>query len=316
LWNTNSYMTESNETPIGAVLPDGTEKPEAFVLSDYAQFAQALRSHLQLPQQPSIAIVTSQAAQFSVLGDVQLAAQRNAVRALTYYDRLEAYAIAENQIAKLGSPKLAILPSPQALKESTWQGLLNYVNGGGNLLITGPVNRDEHWQVVDRTAEVKVDAHSDPLTYHNAAIIINGQTIPLAYNQGAQNWLDSLQFRDGSSLKEIPYGNGRIFWASYPVEVAEGLQSTADLYAYVAGRIGIQPEFDTQSPLSTGVMVYPLELQDSVLYIMTSDTDVNTKVDLRDKVTGVRLTLELPAQHAALALISKQSKNVIARYGF
>src|SRR5271157_4923711 len=32
LWNTNSYMTESNETPIGAVLPDATEKPDASVL--------------------------------------------------------------------------------------------------------------------------------------------------------------------------------------------------------------------------------------------------------------------------------------------
>ena len=32
LWNTNSYMTESNETPIGAVFPDATEKPEATVI--------------------------------------------------------------------------------------------------------------------------------------------------------------------------------------------------------------------------------------------------------------------------------------------
>ncbi len=316
LWNTNSYMTESNETPIGAVLPDGTEKPEAFVLSNYAQFAKALGLHLQAPQQPSIAIITSQAAQYSVLGDVQLAAQRNAVRALTYYDQLEAYAVAENQVDKLGAPKLAILPSPQTLKESTWQALLRYVNDGGNLLVTGPVNRDEHWQVVDRAAEIKIEAHSDPLTYHNASLVINGRTISLAYNQDAQNSLDTLQFSDSSTLKEISYGKGRIFWAAYPVEVSEGLQATADLYSYVAGRLGIQSGFEIQSPLSPGVMVYPLELQDSVLYIMTSDTDVNTRIDLRDKVTGAHLSLDLPAQRAALALISKRSKQVIAKYGF
>jgi len=316
LWNTNSYMTESNETPIGAVLPDRTEKPEAFVLSNYAQFAKALGPHLQAPQQPSIAIVTSQATQYSVLGDMQLAAQRNAVRALTYYDRLEAYAIAENQIDKLGAPKLAILPSPQTLKESTWKALLRYVNDGGNLLVTGPVNRDEHWQVVDRAAEIQIGAHSDPLTYHHTAIVLNGRTIPLAYNQDAQNSFDTLQFSDGSTLKEISYGKGKIFWAAYPVEVSEGLQPTADLYSYVAGRLGIQPGFEIQSPLSPGVMVYPLELRDSVLYIMTSDTDVNTRIDLRDKVTGAHLSFDLPAQRAALALISKRSKQVIAKYGF
>lgn len=111
LWNTNSHMTESNETPIGAVRADGTEKPEATVMEAYAAFAKSLQGHLRRPQQPSIAIVTSQAAQFSVMGDLQLEAQRKAVRALAYYNRVTAYAIAENQIGRLGTPKLAILPS-------------------------------------------------------------------------------------------------------------------------------------------------------------------------------------------------------------
>ncbi len=79
-------------------------------------------------QLPSIAIVTSQAAQYSPLGDQQIAGQQNAVRALVYYDHLTAYAVAENQIDKLGSPKLAILPSPQALMNKTWSALMDYVN--------------------------------------------------------------------------------------------------------------------------------------------------------------------------------------------
>ena len=82
LWNTNSYMTESNETPIGLVRPDGTEKPEATVMRAIAKFAPSLDEHLQNPEMPAIALVTSQAAQFSVLGDLQLEAQRKAVRAL------------------------------------------------------------------------------------------------------------------------------------------------------------------------------------------------------------------------------------------
>ena len=57
-------------------------------------------------------------------------------------------------------------------------------------------------------------------------------------------------------------------------------------------------------------------LEKSVLYVMTSEDADDTKVDLRDTLTGVRLTFELPAQHAALALIGKQEKTVIAKYGF
>jgi hypothetical protein len=196
LWNTNSYMTESNETPIGAILPDGTEKPEATVLRDFAEFAKALGPHLRKPQPPAIAVITSQAAQFSVMQEWQLEAQQKAVRALAYDDRLTAYAIAENQIDKLGTPRLAILPSPQALTENAWRHLLDYAERGGNLLITGPVNRDEHWQVVDRILQLHIDAEVEPLTYHDARLVLNDKTLDLSFDAQAQTWLNAMAFRD------------------------------------------------------------------------------------------------------------------------
>ena len=316
LWNTNSYMTESNETPIGAVRPDGTEKPEATVMEDYAAFAKTLQGHLRNPQRPSVAIVTSQAAQFSVLGDIQLEAQRKAVRALTYYSRLTPYAIAENQISKLGSPKLAILPSPQALTETAWKALLAYVNGGGNLLITGPLERDEHWQATSRAAAANLSALAEPLTYHNAVIKLGDRTVSLSFDQQKQNLLESLRFSDGSTLKEAAYGAGRIFWAAFPVELAEGAQAAADLYTFIAARVGIAPLFDLQAQLSPGILVYPTELDDSVMYVMISDSADDAKVDLRDRTTGVRLALPILSQHAAIAVIGKKEKAVVAKYGF
>src|SRR6202795_3366127 len=249
LWNTNSYMTESNETPIGLVRPDGTEKPEATVMRAIAAFVPSLDDHLRSPEQPSIALITSQAAQFSVLGELQLEAQRTAVRALSYHDRLTLYAVAENQISKLGSPKLAILPSPQAFTETAWLALLKYVHDGGNLLITGPVDRDEHWHSVARAAALKAGAEVEPLMFHAAAIALNGRVIPLSFDQHKQNLIESLRFSDGSTLKEISHGKGRIFWAAYPVEMAEGSEAAAALYSYVAGRVGIAPMFDVQENL-------------------------------------------------------------------
>jgi len=316
LWNTNSYMTESNETPIGLVRPDSTEKPEATVMRALAQFAKPLSERLREPVQPRIAIITSQAAQFSVIADLQIEAQRNAIRALAYYDHLTPYVIAENQIAKLGAPKLAILPSPQVLTEATWRALLKYADDGGTLLITGPVERDEHWHWTSRLADLKIDATVEPLTYHAAAIRLKDHDVPLSFDQQKQSWLDSLRFADGSTLKEIPRGKGRIFWAAYPVELAEGTQAAADLYAYVAGRAGIEPMYDITSAVSSGVLIFPIELQDSVLYILVSDSADDANLDIRDKQTGVHVTLRLPAEHAAMALIGKQEKSILARYGF
>jgi hypothetical protein len=57
-------------------------------------------------------------------------------------------------------------------------------------------------------------------------------------------------------------------------------------------------------------------LDDSVLYVMVSDAAEDGKIDLRDELTGARLSLLLPAQHAAIAVIGKREKAVVAKYGF
>jgi hypothetical protein len=316
LWNTNSYMTESNETPIGLVRPDGTEKPEATTMRAYASFAKAMAEHLHNPQQPSIAIVTSQAAQFSVLGDMQLKAQQEAVRALTYQGHFSAYAVAENRLEQLGSPKLAILPSPQALSDAAWRALLQYVENGGNLLITGPVDRDEHWHEVPRASELKLAAAVEPLMFHSAALRLGSQTVPLNFDQQTQNFVETLRFPDGASLKEIPYGRGRIYWVAYPVELAEGTQAAAELYMTVATKVGIVPAYDLATPLASGVLVYATVLDDSVMYLMISDTADDSQIDLRDKLTGTRITLPLSAQHAAIAIVSKKERSVVAKLVF
>jgi hypothetical protein len=316
LWNTNSYMTESNETPIGAVRTDYTEKPEATVLRAFAQFAPLLQEHLRAPKQPEVAILTSQAAQYSVLGDLQLEAQRRAVRALAYGAHVPASVIAENRIEKLGTPRLVILPSPQALGDAAWRVLLQYVDGGGNLLVTGPVDRNEHLQSVNRTSDLGIQAHTQPLTYHNASIRIGNRILELAFGQTQQNELESLVFENGSTLQQIPHGQGRIFWTSYPVELAEDLQASVDLYTYIVNQVSIAPAFVQQSPLPAGVLAFPTLLEDSVLYVFASDSANNAAINLRDQATGVRLTFTLPAEHAAIALIGRREKKIIAKFGF
>jgi hypothetical protein len=193
---------------------------------------------------------------------------------------------------------------------------LAYVNEGGNLLVTGPLERDEHWHTVTRAAEFSIGARSEPLTYRRAALRLDHHTIWLSFDQQRQSCLEALRFADGTTVKEISLGNGRIFWATFPVELSEGIEAATDLYAYVAGRLNIAPLFEPLSALSPGVMLYPVVLEDSVLYVAVSESSGTSEIDIRDKLTGVRLTFALAGEHAALALIGKQEKRAIAKYGF
>jgi hypothetical protein len=312
LWNSNSYMTEGNETPIGALHTDGTEKPEATVLRDMAKFAAAASPYLLDPTQPAIAVVTSQAAQYSVQADLQIAAQQNAVRALAYGLHQPCYILAENQIAKLGSPKLVILPSAQALRESTWQVLLTYVRNGGNLLVTGSISRDEHWHLVDRYTPVGIKATTEPLTFHYA--VTNSQERPISFAQDRQQLLEYLRFEDGVFDKKIVLGKGKLFWFAYPIELAEN--ATTGEYEKVLQPLAVPAPFSTSLPAPAGILIYALELRSSVLYILESESDQDTDINLKDTVTGTELKFRLPSQRAALAFIDKTTKQIVAKYGF
>lgn len=330
LWNTNSYMTEGNEVPIGALHADGSEKPEATVLRGMARFALEASPYLEKPKSPPVTVVTSQTAQFSVQGLLQLTAQRNAVRALGYNLHQPCSITAENQIAKLGSPKLVILPSPQALLESTWQALLNYVKGGGNLLVTGAVARDEHWHLVDRLSVLGINAAVAPLTSHDAAMSLGALTgtarkaktgvddtvIPLSFDQQQQQLLEYLKFEGGSAVKEFKVGAGRLFWASYPVELSQEPTSISLLYRAVLDRLALKASFSVGSTLPEGILIYPVDLQDAVLYVFESEADRDAELKIYDFSSGGEFGFVLPAQHAVLALLDRKTKRVVAHYGF
>lgn len=317
LWHANSYMTDSNETPIGAIRPDGTEKPEATVLRKLAQFATALSPYLHDPAPPAVAVVTSQAAQFSVLADLQLEAQRKAVRALAYQARIVPVVVAENRLADLPDVSLAILPSPQALTDQAWRSLLAFVERGGTLLITGPVERDEHWRVRPRAGELGLAATARPLTYHQTEILPPGSPpITLSFDQTKQAALDTLSFAHGSGFGELRRGKGRVFWASDPVELAEGTDAAAALYRHVLARVGISPRFELPKNASPAILVAPIPLGRDVLYIIVSEDAHDRPLDLADKPTGVRMTFTLPAERAALAIVDGSKRKLVATYGF
>jgi hypothetical protein len=314
LWNSNSYMTESNETPIGALHADGTEKPEATVLRDMAKFAAAAAPYLKNPKLPDIAIVTSQVAQFSVHPELQLAAQQNAVRTLAYDLHQPCYVITENQIDKLGSPKLVILPSAQALRESAWQALLNYARNGGNLLVTGPVSRDEHWHPVDRLTPLGLKATTEPLTFQSSELyaVQKGARVstPIPFDQEKQQLLEFLRFEDGSAEALLTLGKGKLWWSAYPIELSDNLQAAAITYGRALGLS------DRRFEARPGTLIYPIELEDAVLFVFASEFSQDQEINIRDEITGAELKFILPSERAALAIIDKKAKQLVTKYGF
>ncbi len=313
LWNINAYMTEDVEVTIGILRPDYTEKPETAVMRGLANFANTNRESFRAPEQPSVAIVLPQDLQYSPLNPGAVAAQQKAVRVLHNYLHVPAYAIAQNQLAHLGQPKLAILPSPHVLDDAAWKQLLAYVSQGGTLLITGSFDRDPYWRCTSRLKDLGVDARVLPLNFRQGSMMIDGKPVPVSFAD--QAFIDELRFADQSGWKELTVGEGKLLIASYPVELSEGNEATVAVYAAALRRAGVESPYEVRQ-LSVGVLARPTVFENSVLYLFMSESGRDEPIDVRDKLTGAEIKFTLPEQRAALVLLNKKDGKVIGKYGY
>lgn len=315
VWNVNAYMANDNEIPIGAVRPDATEKPEARVLADYAAFVAKSPGSFVHIEPPAVTIVTSQALQYSGMDPLALAVQKHALRALCYYDHTPARMLPENRLAELGHPKLVILPASQVLTETAWQQLLSYVTGGGTLLISGPVSRNEHWQFVDRLGALSIQAKLLPLSVRQSIWQLPGQApIQITYpTMVQQSPIEVLRFADPMSVETIRQGSGQILWASDPVELADGYDQTAALYNYALRSAEVKASFS--GTLSPAVLAFPTVLDDAVLYSFSNESLDDQSVDIRDAVSGAQLKFTLQAQRGGTILLSRKNGSVLAASG-
>jgi len=318
VWNVNTRMANDNETPIGAIRVDGTEKPEAQVLAGFGRFvAQSPQSFSRI-QPPAVTMVMSQSLIYSGMRDLAMATQKKALRALAYDAHTPARLLPENRLAELGQPGLVILPAAQAITDAAWQQLLDYVARGGCLLVTGPLQRDEHWQAVDRLSPLQLKAEVFPIAVRQSTLALPGQAQPLqlSYPAGVQQApLESMRFDDGAAIKTVRHGKGKLLWVADPVALAEGYDAQAALYAYALAQAGVAPAFTQQQPLSPGVLAYPTVLDDAVLYSFASDSLQDQVVDITDAVTGARLHFTLGAQRGAMVLLDRATGAVRASYG-
>jgi hypothetical protein len=132
----------------------------------------------------------------------------------------------------------------------------------------------------------------------------------ISFDQQKQQLVEFLKFDNGSTEKDLSVGSGKLFWISYPLELAETPSASVSAYSTILDKLGFHVGFQAFSTL-----IYPVEFPDAVLYILESETDRDADFAFHDPISGAELNFHLPAQHAVLALIDKHTKQIVAKYG-
>jgi hypothetical protein len=315
IWNTNPYMPLDNEAAIGLLRPDGTAKPEFEAQERISKFVADSLQNLGAREREPVTMVIPHSHLFSVRNFATAAMQR-AVRAIHYHCRVTMGGASEYALDRIDrTPPLLIVPAPRILTDAAWRQLLDFAEDGAWVVLTGPIDLDEHWIPAPRLQRFGIEATLQP--------VANEEDLDIA------GLVQHLSFRDlktqrlhkavaaGQSVARtlsIPVGRGGLIWSPLPVELAEQIEPTVALYRYALGQAGIEPIFALERD-EPGVLVVPAVHRNCVLYGLTSELGRATTLALRHKKPDSTVEVSLPAGRAALVLLDRRDGRLIGRYG-
>ncbi|MFB5673837.1 beta-galactosidase [Paenibacillus terreus] len=308
IWNTNFYMDNANESHIGALRADGTEKPEAAVSYDFGRFMRQIAHLFTDRSLEDIVVVFPYSNDFSNRALAYEATTR-LTRVMAYELKLPFRAASEYHLNSLQSrpPKLIIVPSPHNLDSGALQQLLQLVQDtGSHLLVTGPLGLDAYWRKTDRADSILGERRLGNVQ-REEVLDIQGTYHRLTYGRRRIAEVakeEQMQEQKGSQPAEVvhmPFGKGSILWSPLPVELNGRDEPLAALYRCATELAGISSELEWLAGGDcAGVYGRKLAFAGGNLFIFVSEYAVSVQVHVRDAVTSLSYEFLLEKNRSVL----------------
>ena len=303
----------AREIYFGIKRSDGSNKTWVNLMRDMGSFAKKAEGYGTELIQPEVAIMLPESLQLSEMNQLAVQAQQNCVRALYGYARSEAYAVGEYQMERLGSPKLIIVPSPWILTEKSWEALLQKVNDGAVLLISGRFDQDEHFNATKRAEAAGIPYTPGQLFTLDNEIRWPDGSSHLMYSGMKTDLLERAFMADGKTFEEKEVGKGKILFAALPLELNDNLEAVGEIYRYALGVAGVKPVYSSTLK-DAGVLISPTRFPHATLYAVSSET-TQTKISFTDEASHKEFATELAPGRAALLLVG-DSGDLLGAYNW
>ena len=313
LWNTNVYIADDNEASIGFFRADGTAKPELEPFRAMASFWRAHGGLLVDKQLEDVVMVLPHSHQFSVR-DFASAATKRAVRVM-HYDCLTPMRVAGEYALErefVAAP-LIVLPCPQVLTGSAWNVLLAAVRKGSTLLVTGVIDRDEHWIPVDRSGGFGLNAAVAPVAQEET-LRLNGADLRVGFHGDSFQRMEKAVVggEETAAVRTVPLGSGKVIWCPLPLETSVESAPAAALYRYALEQARVRPVF-SMDHAEPSVLIRPSLFAQCALYTLISESGQHREISLTHLENGARIRVTLPPQRAAHVLLARDSGAVLGQ---
>jgi len=303
----------SRSDDFGLLRRDGSFKQWIEPLAGMAAFARKAEPYATSAILPDIALVLPQSLQMSVFGSWSVGVQQNAVRALFNHAHAAAFAVGEYQLSDMPPARLIIVPAPWVISQEAWDILMEKVRSGATLLISGRIDADAHWATVpSRTAVWNAGYTHGTLTAREAMLRWPGDSARLSYSGDRTTFAERGYLDGAKTFLEMPLGAGRILYSALPLELADQTDAIARVYSYAIRRSGSRAAYETECQ-DPGILICPTRLPEATLYVLTSESALESDVRFRDGLSGGEFSVDLAPGRAALLLVGKDGK-VLSSY--
>ncbi|MNH96335.1 Beta-galactosidase [compost metagenome] len=311
LWNTNYFMNNVNESNIGALRADGTEKPEANVSYDFGQFMGEIRDLFVGRKLEDIVMI------FPYSNDLSnrrfaVEATSRATRVLAHDMNVPFRAMGEYQLEALNDQpaKLIIVPSAHNFSDAAMEQLFDHVaKHETTLLFTGPLSLDEYWHKTDRLSDV-LGARMLGNVRREEMFTLDEQNVPLSYGgrkiaklakEVVLDSVDGKATKAKSSVQEVKLGKGRLLWCGLPVEMNDRTDSIATLYQHAILQAGVTPELVwEQGGECSGVYGRKLNFKDGDLFIFVSEFGADIDIRITNPSTNQTYSFTLESERTVM----------------
>ncbi|MDB5084741.1 MAG: glycoside hydrolase [Bacilli bacterium] len=310
IWNTNFYMDNINESNIGALRADGTEKPEADISYDFGHFMQNIRDLFEERELEEVVVIYPYSNDFS---NRRLSVDSTAklTRVLAYEMKIPFRAFGEYHLDALQDhcPKLIIVPSAHNFSDQAFDKLITHVRiNGGTLLLTGPISLNEYWQFSDRLPELSQlgDQCSITNVLREEMLDINGQSYPVAFG-GKRIAEVSQEIRtDSSNLVHVPMGRGLLLWCRLPLELNDRSEPLKAIYRYALNEACVKDELIwIQGSELPGVYGRKIRFKKGSLFIFVSEFSQDTALVVQDPITHCEYSFVLERERSVLFAVDE-----------
>ncbi len=289
------FMFELSENALGLYRADMSPTPSVAATKALIASEKKMQSHMLNRNDDCIKIATVYNTSYYFSVDHPFAQQgiRNNILALYYHMKEQSDFIPEHLFLKenataIGNPKLIILPAMQTLRQDIWQVLLEYVQNGTIVFISGCIDKNPYFgdnaklSLLDTNYHMRKLRNFEKLTLHDKEYVLDYRAIS---NYGDISNLFTCGDFDNNGIQEYTVGKGQILYCPYPIELSSNTEAVCACYEYAIARANAHNEIYRIHAANPNIIFTATSYKACTVYTLINEgfTDSVTFTDLRSR---------------------------------